>query len=134
MTEGIVDYLQTCEMATIGFSRGENALEVMAIAPWQIEKLSDSVDLIWNSCSFQEMTLMQVENYARFIEKLMAKSSAPEICLTMYNYEAPTSRPDVINAFKHSAFEQVPARRKFWPIPPYEEYHFIGRKQAPVAR
>jgi hypothetical protein len=109
-------------------------VEIIAIAPWQIENVDASFDLLWNSCSFQEMTVAQVRNYALFSERLMARSADPEICLTMYSMEAPTSRAEILEAFKGFSFGQVPASRKFWPIPPYEEFHYIGRKPGSTAR
>ena len=139
MEERVIDYAETCKMDRICFSGGEER-EIIAIAPWQIENVDASIDLLWNSCSFQEMTPAQVRNYALFSQNLMAKVADPKICLAMYGdqpFTAPTtSRIQILDAFAGFSFERIQASRKFWPLPPsdesYEEFNYIGRKLSPT--
>lgn len=125
MKERVIDYFETSKMNRIKFSPSKET-EIIPIAPWQIENIDASIDLLWNSCSFQEMTLRQVQNYALFAQNLMARSTQPKICLTMYNREATTLRAEVLDAFENFRFEQIQAKRKVLELEPYEELYYIG--------
>jgi len=128
--EKVRDYAETCGMSKINFSQLQEG-EIIAIAPWQIEKVDTSIDLLWNSCSFQEMTRAQVKNYALFSQNLMVGTTEPRICLTMYESEARISRADIIDAFEGFTFKQIPADRRHCLPPPYEEFHYFGSKRLP---
>ena len=127
MKERVMDYIETSDMTKIKFSQTQER-EIIAIAPWQIENVDASIDLLWNSCSFQEMTLRQVQNYALFSQNLMAKSTQPKICLTMYNREAKmgTLRAEVLTAFENFCFEKILAKRKLPELEPHEELYYTG--------
>jgi putative sugar O-methyltransferase len=62
----VIDYTATRKLDTIRFSTDDNR-EILAICPWQIEKVEDSFDFFWNSSSFQEMPKDVVSNYANNI-------------------------------------------------------------------
>lgn len=66
----IKDYRDLRNAARIGFS-DDDRLEILCIAPWQIEALDVSVDLFHNAHSFVEMPSDVVANYARHIERLL---------------------------------------------------------------
>ena len=125
MKERVIDYIETSDMNKIKFSQAQER-EIIAIAPWQIEKIDSSIDLLWNCGSFQEMTIRQVQNYALFLQNLMAESAQPRLCIAMYNREATTSRAEVLDAFKNFRFEQIQAKRKVPKSEPYEELYYVG--------
>lgn len=48
--------------------------KIIVLAPWQLDDIKDmKFDLFWNSASFQEMEPEIVENYARYIQRLVSK-------------------------------------------------------------
>lgn len=48
--------------------------KIIILAPWQLDDIKDMrFDLFWNSASFQEMEPEVVENYARYIQRLVSK-------------------------------------------------------------
>jgi putative sugar O-methyltransferase len=81
--DAVLDYRETRDRASITFSDTDER-EIVAIAPWQIERVQASADLFWNSSSFQEMTRAIVSNYARHIDRLMA----PHSVMGLYLYSA----------------------------------------------
>ncbi|NMC99180.1 MAG: putative sugar O-methyltransferase [Bacteroidales bacterium] len=86
----VYDYNALKNQDSIKFSK-ENKLEVFCIAPWQIEKFADSIDIFMNSHSFVEMPKNIIKNY---VEKIMAfpNSSKCSIALTTYdNFDTGTT-------------------------------------------
>jgi len=80
--DAVVDYAATRRMDEIGFSPGKER-EILAVCPWQIEKINVSTDLFWNSSSFQEMPEDTVSNYARHLSRFLHQDS--NVCLFVYN-------------------------------------------------
>lgn len=80
--DAVVDYRRTRQQARIGF-RDDDTLQILAVAPWQIERLAVRADLFWNSSSFQEMPAPVVANYASKALALMA----PGAPLMLYHYD-----------------------------------------------
>lgn len=119
------DYRDLAGAWRIGFSASEGR-EILAIAPWQFERVDTSVDLLWNSCSFVEMTVPQVRNYASVSERLLATSSKPRVCLVMYETEQQTKQADVFGAFGRFRFEKIESRRRFYPDSFYREHQYVG--------
>jgi len=79
--DAVLDYEHTRHRARITFSQnGER--EIIALCPWQLERVEAEFDLFWNSTSFQEMTPEIVANYARHIARLMGRDGA--VCLYVY--------------------------------------------------
>jgi putative sugar O-methyltransferase len=58
----VLDYSETMNMSNISFNNDDD-LEIICIAPWQIENFNDKVDLFYNSHSFVEMPVEIVRNY-----------------------------------------------------------------------
>jgi putative sugar O-methyltransferase len=79
----VIDYTATRNLDTIRFSKDDKR-EIIAICPWQIEKVDDSFDFFWNSSSFQEMPLNVVSNYADNIGRLFKKSNNPKMGMFFY--------------------------------------------------
>ena len=65
------DYRETRTFERIQFSNTED-LEIICIAPWQIEKLFMKIDIFQNSHSFVEMPVEIVQNYARHVNRILA--------------------------------------------------------------
>jgi putative sugar O-methyltransferase len=64
------DYAATRHSPRLGFA-DDDTREVLAIAPWQLERLEAGVELFWNSSSFQEMPAPVVAHYARHVGHLL---------------------------------------------------------------
>jgi len=82
----VIDYSATRNQDKIRFSSG-NEREILAICPWQIEKVDVSTDLFWNSSSFQEMPEDTVRNYARHMNRVLGEGST--LCLFVYDTKDP---------------------------------------------
>jgi putative sugar O-methyltransferase len=74
----VKDYSQTRNLDKILFSKDDD-FEIICLCPWQIENISEQVDLLWNTASFSEMTQEIVENYSNHLKKMNLKS----ICLML---------------------------------------------------
>ena len=79
----VIDYTATRKLDTIRFST-DDSREILAICPWQIEKVEDSFDFFWNSSSFQEMPLNVVSNYANNIGRLFKKNKHAKMGVFFY--------------------------------------------------
>ncbi len=80
--EAVKDYSDTRNSNAINF-KNDNSLEIICVAPWQIEKLDLNIDLFWNSASFQEMTADTVKNYCKNLERIMNDKTS--VCSYVYN-------------------------------------------------
>jgi putative sugar O-methyltransferase len=83
----VKDYRLTKDLEKIKFSSSDER-EIIAICPWQIDKLDVDVDFVWNSSSFQEMPEDIVLNYSQHIKRLLADDTS-NLCLYIYKEEAP---------------------------------------------
>ena len=105
--ESVKDYLITKEMKEIKFKE-DNSLEIFIVPPWQIEKISSSIDCFWNSNSFVEMSPEIVKNYAEKLKKNMTEK-------TRYNFTSydrfdlkTTFHPDqIIDYFSYVTFNKL---------------------------
>lgn len=70
----VKDYSITKEMKEIKFKK-DSSLEIFVIPPWEIEKISSSIDCFWNSHSFVEMSTDIVGNYAEKIARISTNKS-----------------------------------------------------------
>jgi len=106
----VIDYAQTRELREIRFSDND-ALEIVAIAPWQIERLRLSIDLLYNEQSFVEMPAQVVANYARQAAALPGAERTRVVMLTYTGFDLRTSlHPDRLpGLFPTKTF----ARREF---------------------
>ena len=71
--DSVIDYNFTRDLDRIAFENNDK-LEIICVPPWQIDKISAKIDFFHNSASFQEMTIKQVENYKKIIEKKLNKN------------------------------------------------------------
>tara|TARA_B100001971_G_C18222980_1_gene558435 strand:+ start:270 stop:1280 length:1011 start_codon:yes stop_codon:yes gene_type:complete len=70
--ESVIDYNITNKLNKIQFANNDK-LEIICIAPWQIEKVECLVDYFHNSHSFIEMSKKILLNYFKYIDKFMSK-------------------------------------------------------------
>ncbi len=91
------DFSETSPLARISF-RDTDTLEILAIAPWQIERLDLSIDLFWNSNSFVEMPPPVTSNYARHVLSLSQPNTAGLVLSTYGGGEANTLSPQDLPA------------------------------------
>lgn len=86
----VCDYLQLRDQNRITFNQ-DDSRQIIAIAPWQIEKGNFDIDLFWNSSSFQEMTLESVDHYLQHIQRFMRNGGHQLACLTAYKSKSDKS-------------------------------------------
>lgn len=89
----VIDYLVTKNNESINF-KDDDSLEIICIAPWQIEKLDSDIDLFWNSSSFQEMSLNMVSNYLDYL-KLVTNDNT-SFCTYFYDSKYFTESKDLL--------------------------------------
>jgi putative sugar O-methyltransferase len=89
--DAVRDFSETSSLNRIGF-RDDDALEILAVAPWQIERLDLSIDLFWNANSFVEMPREVVSNYARHVMRLEEPGLAA-VVLATYGGGGPDTLP-----------------------------------------
>jgi len=85
----VYDYRDLEHLSSIQFS-GEDNLEILCIAPWQIEKFDNKIDILLNSNSFVEMPPNVVNNYVSNFNRL-PESNISAIALTTYGNFDPKS-------------------------------------------
>lgn len=106
--DSVIDYTNTKELKELKFSKNDN-LEIICIAPWQIEYFKDSIDVFMNSHSFVEMPRNIVQNYANKVNNF-PKSENTTIALVSYDrFSANTINPSELPTFfknkKFTSFE-----------------------------
>lgn len=95
----VIDYGQTRASPVIEFSANDE-LEIIAIAPWQIERLRLSVDVFYNAHSFVEMPAQVVANYARHLAALPGFPRTRVVMLTYTGFDLRTTLdPESLPAF-----------------------------------
>jgi putative sugar O-methyltransferase len=124
--KAVVDYTATRKMNPIRFMPNDD-LEIICVAPWQLQHFNDGIDLLLNSHSFVEMPVHIVENYTRLFNAL-PRSAASAVALATYdNFNAgSTLDPSVLprsfptRAFEHFQAESItdPARHNLFYVFP----------------
>lgn len=82
--DNVISYNATRDLQEIFFS-ADDRLEIIALCPWQIERVSADVDVFWNSSSFQEMPVPVVDYYLDQVARLLRKDGNGFVCLDAYN-------------------------------------------------
>ena len=82
----VTDYRATRSSKAIEFSPDDRR-EIIAVCPWQIERIDAEFDLFFNGSSFQEMTKDMVANYAQHIGRMLGGNSG--LCLYVYREGKP---------------------------------------------
>lgn len=103
------DYRQLRGEESLAFGDHDD-VEILCIAPWQIAKFADSVDIFMNSNSFVEMPARVVQNYAdKFSEFPQAQNAA--IALSTHDRvpDLAIDRLELPKFFKERKFEYFEA-------------------------
>ena len=122
-----IDYRSTRSSDSISFSPDKKR-EIIAICPWQIDKVRAEIDLFWNSASFQEMTKEAVINYMRKVNVMLRPES--KVCLYVYKKGKPPKTlipAELIELIERDvpvAFEEIEPEIKI-----NESHYFLGRKK-----
>lgn len=97
--EHVKDYCELKQQNAIHFSEGDE-LEILCIAPWQVEVFKDSIDIFMNAHSFVEMPKSVVSNYVNIFSQL-PRSAEASIALTSYDLFDPqtTFNPSELPGF-----------------------------------
>lgn len=95
--DSVKDYLELKNKKII-FSNDEN-LEIHCIAPWQLPDVNSQIDHFHNSCSFAEMTFEIVENYSKYIKKIIKKNGSLSLNLDKLDISRYVSNEDIFNIF-----------------------------------
>lgn len=128
----VIDYRSTRELSEIRFSHNDK-LEILAIAPWQIERLRMTIDLFYNQQSFVEMPAEVVANYARWVAALPGFDRTRVVMLTNTLFDLRTSLdPERLPAF----FPAKTFDRRNFPLPDDSigVISFVSRDGASQAR
>ena len=119
----IKPYTETRNLSRIEFDSANN-LEVLCIAPHQIERLNVGIDIFQNSASFVEMPVGTVQNYVMHIERL-TKPTHSHVALVSYDgFDLGTTfHPDKLPEFfkrKFNKYEEPllwqPSRKAYFYI------------------
>jgi putative sugar O-methyltransferase len=127
----VVDYRQTRELSVISFSDND-ALEILALTPWQIERLRLSVDVLYNAHSFVEMPAHVVANYARHVAALPGFERTRVVMLSYDNFDPRTTLdPERLPGF----FPSKSFDRREFPLPDrsYGVISFVSRPSSTSA-
>ncbi len=89
----VKDYLDTKNLDEIRFSN-DTELEIICIAPWQIELINTQIDYFFNASSFVEMPEAVVYNYAIYINKLLGEKGIVSLISYKDFLEETTFNPD----------------------------------------
>ena len=97
--DSVRDYRETRKLDRLEFSNNE-AREILAITPWQIENLDVGVDMFYNAHSFVEMPQSVVANYANRVRELARFESTAVVMLSYDSFDLSTTfDPDLLPGF-----------------------------------
>lgn len=102
----VKDYASHRSNESIRFS-DDDELEIICVAPWQVERLQVAIDIFHNAHSFVEMPDEVVANYAAHVERLLKKSSGAIALISYGNYDLRTTiHPDRLPSFFEGVFDR----------------------------
>jgi putative sugar O-methyltransferase len=97
--EAVYDYSKLKDEGGISFSDTDN-LEILCIAPWQIEKLEAQVHIFINAHSFVEMPKSVVSNYAQHVMRLLSLEKSAIALVSYDGFDLTTTfNPDDLPEF-----------------------------------
>ena len=115
--ESVIEYRHLKSGEKIRFSNNDE-LEIICIAPWQIEEIEGTVDYFHNAHSFVEMPEAVIENYIKHIDgRILTEQS--RIALVSYDqFDEETFDPIKLNAsfagkLKTMSFGRLDNNRKY---------------------
>ena len=120
--EKVIDYRETRDTEIINFQATDD-LEILCIAPHQIDKVVAEIDFFHNAHSFVEMPEGVISNYAKKIEAIMTKTNS---AISMVSYDGfdlnTTINPDKLPTFFNKTAEKfcIPTLR-----PNRSHFHYV---------
>lgn len=103
----VKDFSVTKDLKEITFS-DDHELEIICIAPWQIERLKTSIDIFYNAHSFVEMPIPIVKNYVDKFKKLPNAQQANIALISYDGFDSHTTPPSELkNLFSGRTFADV---------------------------
>lgn len=96
----VKDYLQTRDKERIDVPE-DDVREIIAILPWQLDRVGGRFDLFWNSASLQEMDPEIIDNYLGHADRLLSDNGS--VCVVLYtggDSDKATSVDTVISILK----------------------------------
>jgi len=122
--DSIKSYLKTKNLDKIEFNK-TNELEILCIAPHQIEKLDASVDIFQNAHSFVEMPQPIVANYAKHIDRLMNPKTSSIALVSYDGFDMSTTlHPDNLQKNFGRRFKSI-QESTLWK-PKRNNFYYIG--------
>jgi putative sugar O-methyltransferase len=94
----VSDYRALRQRDPIKFSENDD-LEILCIAPWQIERFEGAVDVFTNSCSFVEMPTGVVKNYVDKFNKFPESINAAIALIAYDHFDSSTIHPSELPKF-----------------------------------
>ena len=108
----VKDYVSTKDLSSLKFSLNRE-LEIFCIAPWQIEQLDDSIDILMSQHCLLELPKKVVKNYVEVFENFPNKNDTA-VALTSYGYIKldrtfhPNEMPSFFGKRKFENFQKDP--------------------------
>lgn len=127
--ESVIAYSETRKLEKIEFNYG-NELEIICIAPHQVENLNVEIDIFQNSHSFVEMSDVIVQNYAKHIIRMTSLNNS-SIALVSYdgfnldNTHHPDNLPDFFSR-EFCRYEEQTLWR-----PERKNYYYVAKRSTP---
>ena len=95
----VIDYSVTRDKDIIAFE-ANNDLEILCIAPHQIDKIVAEIDFFHNAHSFVEMPEDVIRNYAKKVDAIMAKTNSAISIVSYDHFDLNTTiHPDKLPTF-----------------------------------
>ena len=124
----VIDYSALCGVEDLNI-KTHSERKIYALCPWQLEMLSGSIDLFYNSASFQEMSVDIIENYAKLINKLSNKNTK----MIVIGYECgegekahqPEKVSELLESFWDVELKDVPNIHDFF----HKEQFYLGARE-----
>jgi putative sugar O-methyltransferase len=113
----VINYREIKRRRSLAFA-ADSRLEILCIAPWQIELFEKEVDILLNSASFVEMPKAVVQNYA---DKAVCRFGTEETAIVLTSYDrfdlSTTFHPDELPTFfgTRTDFTKLSIESLGWP-------------------
>lgn len=102
----VMDYTKSRDLDQIKFS-DTNELQIICIAPHQIEKIDSKIDFFHSAHSFQEMPEKTIKNYAKKIEDILSNENG---VISLVSYESQGTKtvlnPDILPSFFNKSYKK----------------------------
>ncbi len=106
--ESVLDYRMMKSAKKFSFA-DDNNLEILCIAPWQMELVSAEIDIFQNDSSFVEMPISVIQKYQEVLQTWDSKNSCSMLIGSYLTYNSETTLdPTTLSSFfPLKVFEQL---------------------------